>query len=121
MYVAARDRGRKPRSDAAEAARRQFSGDDVEEAIPDPIPNSEVKLFRADGTARARAWESRSSPGLSLKARSSRSGLSLFNPFTLRVFLAPAFGASMQYAPGPHWAAAASWVLWCCHVVSRVG
>ena len=29
----------------------QTSGDFVEEAIPDPIPNSEVKLFRADGTA----------------------------------------------------------------------
>ena len=29
----------------------QLSGDFVEEAIPDPIPNSEVKLFRADGTA----------------------------------------------------------------------
>lgn len=45
-----------------------FSGDDVGGAIPDPIPNSEVKPSRADGTARARAWESRSLPGLFLKA-----------------------------------------------------
>ena len=41
----------------------QTSGDFVEEAIPDPIPNSEVKLFRADGTAWATVWESRTSPG----------------------------------------------------------
>jgi hypothetical protein len=45
-----------------------FSGDDVGGAIPDPIPNSEVKPSRADGTARARAWESRSLPGLIPKA-----------------------------------------------------
>ncbi len=29
-----------------------ISGDIIEEVIPDPIPNSEVKLFGADGTAR---------------------------------------------------------------------
>ena len=28
------------------------SGGDIEEVLPDPIPNSEVKLFGADGTAR---------------------------------------------------------------------
>ena len=35
------------------AARRRpkLSGDSIEEAIPDPISNSEVKLFGADGTA----------------------------------------------------------------------
>ena len=31
---------------------------------PVPIPNTEVKPSRAHGTARATAWESRSSPGL---------------------------------------------------------
>ena len=31
--------------------RPKLSGDFIEEAIPDPIPNSEVKLFGADGTA----------------------------------------------------------------------
>ena len=32
-------------------------------ATPDPIPNSEVKPSRADGTAGETLWESRSSPG----------------------------------------------------------
>jgi hypothetical protein len=36
-----------------DTAHPQFSGGDIEEAIPDPIPNSEVKLLGADGTARA--------------------------------------------------------------------
>ena len=39
------------------------SGGYIEEAIPDPIPNSEVKLLGADGTARATVWESRTLPG----------------------------------------------------------
>ena len=38
------------------------SGDDGEEATPVPIPNTAVKLLSADGTWRAAAWESRSSP-----------------------------------------------------------
>ena len=32
------------------------------EAPPVPIPNTEVKLFSADGTAWATMWESRSPP-----------------------------------------------------------
>ena len=36
-----------------DTAHPQFSGGDIEEATPDPIPNSEVKLLGADGTARA--------------------------------------------------------------------
>jgi hypothetical protein len=43
---------------------QQVSGDDFEEATPDPISNSEVKLLGADGTAREAVWESRTSPGL---------------------------------------------------------
>ena len=39
-----------------------FFGDDVGGVLPDPISNSEVKPSRADGTARARAWESRTLP-----------------------------------------------------------
>ena len=39
------------------------SGGYIEKAIPDPIPNSEVKLLGADGTARATVWESRTLPG----------------------------------------------------------
>ena len=42
----------------------KVSGGDIEEATPDPIPNSEVKLFGADGTAREAVWESRTLPGL---------------------------------------------------------
>ena len=41
-----------------------ISGGDIEEVTPDPIPNSEVKLFGADGTAREAVWESRTLPGL---------------------------------------------------------
>ena len=42
----------------------KVSGGDIEEATPDPISNSEVKLFGADGTAREAVWESRTLPGL---------------------------------------------------------
>ena len=41
----------------------KVSGGDLEEATPDPIPNSEVKLLGADGTAREAVWESRTPPG----------------------------------------------------------
>ena len=34
-------------------------GGDCEEVTPVPIPNTEVKLLRADGTAWATVWESR--------------------------------------------------------------
>ncbi len=46
-----------------EARASKFSGGYVGEATPDPIPNSEVKLSRADGTAREAVWESRTPPG----------------------------------------------------------
>ena len=39
-----------------------FFGDHSEEDPPVPIPNTEVKLFSADGTAWETVWESRSSP-----------------------------------------------------------
>jgi hypothetical protein len=52
------DRGREIRFTSAthlpsgeERRRPKLSGDSIEEAIPDPISNSEVKLFGADGTA----------------------------------------------------------------------
>ena len=41
----------------------KVSGGDLEEATPDPIPNSEVKLLGANGTAREAVWESRTLPG----------------------------------------------------------
>ena len=37
-------------------------GGHSEEAPPVPFPNTEVKLFSADGTAWATVWESRSPP-----------------------------------------------------------
>ena len=42
-----------------------FFGGDSEEVTPVPIPNTEVKLFSADGTARETVWESRTSPKIS--------------------------------------------------------
>ena len=39
------------------------SGGYCEEETPVPIPNTEVKLLSADGTAPATGWESRSPPG----------------------------------------------------------
>jgi hypothetical protein len=41
---------------------KRFFGGDGEEATPVPIPNTEVKLFSADGTAREAVWESRTPP-----------------------------------------------------------
>ena len=62
------------------APSRKVSGGDFEEATPDPFPNSEVKLFGADGTAREAVWESRTLPGFFPGKASSRydSGLFLF-------------------------------------------
>ena len=48
---------------SAELWMPNVSGGNIEKAIPDPIPNSEVKLLGADGTARATVWESRTLPG----------------------------------------------------------
>ena len=42
--------------------RQQVSGGITGGATPDPIPNSEVKPSRADGTARSSVWESRTPP-----------------------------------------------------------
>jgi hypothetical protein len=46
--------------------RQRFSGGLTGGATPDPISNSEVKTFRADGTAGETLWESRSPPGIIL-------------------------------------------------------
>ncbi len=45
-----------------------FAGGYGEEVPPDSIPNSEVKLPSADGTAREPVWESRTSPALKFMA-----------------------------------------------------
>ena len=69
------------------------SGGDLEEATPDPIPNSEVKLLGADGTAREAVWESRTPPGLSFKRLEPLAGSGLL-PFCLpkRDNASPAIG-----------------------------
>ena len=56
------------RSEARLDSDPQVSGGVLEEATPDPIPNSEVKLLGADGTAREAVWESRTLPGFSSKS-----------------------------------------------------
>lgn len=40
-----------------------ISGGDSEGETPVPIPNTAVKSFSADGTARETVWESRTPPG----------------------------------------------------------
>src|SRR6266852_4742827 len=56
-----------------------FFGDRTERATPVPIPNTEVKPLRADGTARATAWETRSSPGIKTpKGRKARRGFCFY-------------------------------------------
>jgi hypothetical protein len=63
------ERGRARRSGQSDP---KVSGGDLEEATPDPIPNSEVKLLGADGTAREAVWESRTLPGFIQRACESR-------------------------------------------------
>ena len=60
-----------------------LAGDNSEEATPDPIPNSEVKLFSVDGTAWVTMWESRESPAFFFRGlRAARSPTVMFRrPF----------------------------------------
>src|SRR5438552_13172762 len=51
------------RTDAADHIQQQDPGDASGEAIPVPIPNTEVKLSSAEDTERAAFRENRSSPG----------------------------------------------------------
>ena len=51
------------RMDAADHIQQQDPGDASGEAIPVPIPNTEVKLSSAEDTERAAFRENRSSPG----------------------------------------------------------
>ena len=57
----------------------RFFGDHSGEVPPVPIPNTEVKLSSADGTARATVWESRSLPNSFFKP--------LVNPVDKGLFL----------------------------------
>jgi hypothetical protein len=49
-----------------------FPGGHRREVTPVPIPNTEVKLSTADGTAWETAWESRSLPGLFFAEKARR-------------------------------------------------
>jgi hypothetical protein len=60
-----------------------FSGDPSERATPVPIPNTAVKPLSSDDTARATAWESRSSPGIMKSPRSNPRAF-LFSAILLR-------------------------------------
>ena len=60
-----------PRQKHAGMTFGQFPGGFSGGATPDPIPNSEVKLTRADGTSRASDWESRSPPGFIFRIKES--------------------------------------------------
>ena len=52
-----------------QATKITFPGGHRREVTPVPIPNTEVKLSTADGTAWETAWESRSLPGVFIPAR----------------------------------------------------
>src|SRR5688572_11828045 len=65
----------------AETPGNQFPGGHRGRVTPVPIPNTEVKPATADGTACAGVWESRSLPGLFLRARfRNEAGSSLVRP-----------------------------------------
>jgi len=46
----------------------------VKEETPVPIPNTEVKLFSADGTAWVTEWESRTLPGFFMPKKGTGAG-----------------------------------------------
>ncbi len=52
-----------------------MSGNDGEEATPVPIPNTEVKLFSADGSWGLSPCESRTLPGKDKKVQCDDAGL----------------------------------------------
>jgi hypothetical protein len=58
--------GRAHVSDESDKIRASVSGGYISEVTPVPIPNTEVKLRRADGTAGETLWESRTLPGFFL-------------------------------------------------------
>ena len=69
-----------PRQRSADVWTPKISGGDIEEVTPDPIPNSEVKLLGADGTAGETQWESRTPPGFLQNGLCFRTGRFLFCP-----------------------------------------
>ena len=53
---------RSQKEKAEEHLENKFFGDNDEEEIPVPIPNTEVKLFGAENTCGLPCWEDRKSP-----------------------------------------------------------
>ena len=80
----------------------EFFGGHSEEGPPVPIPNTEVKLFSADGTAWETMWESRSppnsssGPGLLYDARGLRC-LYCIHPFCIFSGLLPSSSLSLLH------------------------
>ena len=61
--------------------KQNVPGDYGKGETPDPIPNSEVKPFSAECTARVAGWENRTLPGQLLKASDRKiRGLFVFKP-----------------------------------------
>ena len=48
--------------ECANKSKKKFSGDNDEEEIPVPMPNTEVKLLSAEDTYELPCWENRKSP-----------------------------------------------------------
>ena len=63
-----------------------FPGGYSDGDTPVPIPNTEVKLFSADGTAWETAWESRTPPDTLKKAQQELSWLGFLRLWTKRFF-----------------------------------
>jgi hypothetical protein len=60
--------------------KQNVPGDYGKGETPDPIPNSEVKPFSAECTARAAVWENRTLPGQLLKAPGRKFGGLIVTP-----------------------------------------
>src|SRR4249920_2537633 len=94
--------GANAKADAARSRHVELSkvfGGNVGGVIPDPIPNSEVKPSRADGTARVTVWESRSPPGLLAAPQIVRSAGFFYAHYPPEC-LAAACMAAARIAPG---------------------
>ena len=77
----------------------KFLGGHSEEVTPDPIPNSEVKLTSADGTAGETLWESRSPPRFRFETGKCLIALPRFQFFSLsRLFHYP----RIRFLPAPY-------------------
>ena len=81
----------------------RFSGLISERATPVPIPNTEVKPFCADGTARAAVWESRTRPGFYSKRLQQKLGaFFLCYPAPVPNFPFPLIRAPLVLCFDPH-------------------